>query len=73
MPNINKKIYLCTILIMKYSDIIYKKIKSNGIKKTWLSDKAMELFGMPRTTFWRKLDEGSLDKEEKRKINSLLK
>ena len=54
---------------MPYKQELRVMIKKAGRTRFWLSTQ----LGMPRTTFWRKVNSDSLTKAERQKINSLLK
>lgn len=45
------------------------KIKKFGRTRNWIA----EQMGMHRITFWKKVNTDSLTKEEKQKLNTLLK
>lgn len=54
---------------MNYKAELRKKIKKAGRTRNWI---CVQL-NMPRTTFWRKVNNDTLSKEEKQKLNLLLK
>jgi len=54
---------------MAYKNELRKKIKACGRTRKWVETQ----LGYSRTTFWRRVNSDSLTKEEKEKLNSLLK
>lgn len=54
---------------MSYKQDLRKQIKKAGRTRNWISQQ----LDISRVTFWRKVNSDSFSKEEKKKINSLLK
>lgn len=54
---------------MAYKNELRKAIKKAGRTRNWISAQ----LEMDRTTFWRKANSDSFDKEQKQKIKNLLK
>lgn len=54
---------------MTYKAQLRVRIKKAGRTRNWIS----EQMDMSRVTFWRKVNSDTLSKEEKNKLNNLLK
>lgn len=53
---------------MNYTERLTKRLKENGLKKTWLASQLR----MHYESFWSKMTDNSFTKEEKEKIEVLI-